>query len=462
MIALKLVMFSALFATLDAAKLKNPELTESLLQESDTTSAGAPMAEFDGTAVTATLGDSVTTTSDSWRGAGGDQSYVQFNEIDLSLQTAWTIAVWAKMDEIDDRGALGIFAIGSYSPMCGFMCQVLQNGNLHCRHTGGQGRLDASNIFPNLQADTWFHFAAVLDGNNLSVYYNGNFVWSKTHGYTAGYTCDSKLTLGGWPGETTDTKFLLGEIKSPHVLRTAATAADVVNLMNTELSSASSGGATGDPHFHGFDGSRYDFQGEPGAVFNIISDETFQLNARFVASPTDGKTYMGVIGVRVGSNEIIVTPDVTVLNDATITTGQHVQLTSIEGEALGLVICTEKRVRVKTSGFQIDITTSDTEGFSYLDLDSAAHSEKLVSPHGVLGQTAQYMVDGTVAHPVHLSHKNRDAQGFLDGNVFDYVVADGLLGTEFTFNRFGKQAVVSREPRRRHFAFARALYKDDA
>jgi hypothetical protein len=58
--------------------------------------------------------------------------------------------------------------------------------------------------------------------------------------------------------------------------------------------------ALGDPHFTGFDGSFFEYQGECNKYYNIISSKNFQLNSLFTNWPTTpGATAMREVGVKV-------------------------------------------------------------------------------------------------------------------------------------------------------------------
>ena len=51
--------------------------------------------------------------------------------------------------------------------------------------------------------------------------------------------------------------------------------------------------ACGDPHFKGFDGRPFDFQGHAGNSYNLISEQEHQLNAKFVSEPESARTWLG-------------------------------------------------------------------------------------------------------------------------------------------------------------------------
>lgn len=202
------------------------------------------------------------------------------------------------------------------------------------------------------------------------------------------------------------------------------------------------GSTFGDPHFHGFDGSTYDFQGMPGHVFNIISDSTLQVNAKFVESPVDHRTFMGRFGIRIGGDHIFMdanTQEVRV-NGFPVAEDESVELVS--DLAKGIVTHFHHHVMITLGGYRFGIFRRKHTGGYHLDLTSEINS--FSNPHGILGQTAQYLTKGEEAQPQRLrakkDGKKENSDGFLEGKAEDYLVADGLFGSEFTFNRFGKKA----------------------
>lgn len=188
-----------------------------------------------------------------------------------------------------------------------------------------------------------------------------------------------------------------------------------------------------DPHFHGFDGSRYDFNGVADNVFAIISDTHFQMNARFIAAPhSTYQTYMGELGFMLDQDRVEITPDYVKINGDLITSNKLYSLAP-NGDAAVLV---GEITQVRAGGYVVFVSVHETEGMKYLNIDSRASSDRIYHPHGLLGQTLAFILKGETPHPVRVNHRNFNSEGFIEGNALDYLVSDGLFGTNFRFNRF--------------------------
>jgi hypothetical protein len=56
----------------------------------------------------------------------------------------------------------------------------------------------------------------------------------------------------------------------------------------------------GDPHFIGFDDTKFDLHGQPDKYYNLISDDYIQVNAYFKGWNGTQETNMGEIGIKIG------------------------------------------------------------------------------------------------------------------------------------------------------------------
>lgn len=64
------------------------------------------------------------------------------------------------------------------------------------------------------------------------------------------------------------------------------------------------GSITGDPHFLGADGEKYDIKGEHGKTYNLIADKDMSVNARFDKYGDKGATVMDALGFNFGKDKL--------------------------------------------------------------------------------------------------------------------------------------------------------------
>lgn len=188
------------------------------------------------------------------------------------------------------------------------------------------------------------------------------------------------------------------------------------------------------PYFQGFDGVKYDFQGKAGYVFNIITDTNYQLNAefvKFVESPTDHLTVMGKLGFRIRNDNVTVTPRSVEINGRPVTSFGQYHLT--EGF---VVVNSYTSVEVVSPGFEV-IVTKDSATSAYLNIGTIAKADGIHRPHGLLGQTAKSLASGGELYP------NDEHEGVLVGAPANYIVDDGILGTNFAFNCYQPSSQAS-------------------
>jgi hypothetical protein len=199
----------------------------------------------------------------------------------------------------------------------------------------------------------------------------------------------------------------------------------------------------GDPQFVGLRGQSYQVHGVDGAVYNIISEKSMQVNSRFVFL-TEGQcpmidgfadsncwshpgSYMGEM-----SFQAVVDGK---LHAALITAGSAKKgfaMVQMDGNALkvgdkvsfgsfSLQLTSTHRVFVQTENFDFELTNSDL--FINQALRSKVALAKLQS-HGLLGQT-------------HSTKTHSSPLRYIEGEVDDYVIADNdIFGDDFVYNQF--------------------------
>jgi len=181
----------------------------------------------------------------------------------------------------------------------------------------------------------------------------------------------------------------------------------------------------GDPHFTGFQGEKFEVDGEPSKVFNLLSDKRIQLNAFFTPPCGGWKSFMGAFGLKIGSHRITFNKTGTFLE---------------EEELLGEVKLVDPPATIQKFNHTLVILA---EGYymkfermfnvyrcRHVDLAAVnVISKSLVNPHGLLGQT--YHHNHTNAVNLH-SHQG---EGEIEGTYRDYKVSH-LFADDFKFNRY--------------------------
>ncbi len=148
---------------------------------------------------------------------------------------------------------------------------------------------------------------------------------------------------------------------------------------------AGSGRIWGDPHFIGADGGKYDIQGRPGGIYNLLSDSGFQMNGRFDAWGSRGATVVGEVGIVAGGNRITVEKDGDVrINGQVLRDGQSVTLSD------GTTVAKDGRtVSIESAEWDVSIKSQNSRHGNYLNIDVSTENAIAdgVKPHGLLGQT---------------------------------------------------------------------------
>lgn len=190
----------------------------------------------------------------------------------------------------------------------------------------------------------------------------------------------------------------------------------------------------GDPHLVGFDGEKYDVQGAAGKTYNMISDQNFQYNTKFESFGTSGANVVSQAGIKVGNDQIYYDRTIAAptFNGTAMQTGKAIKL-----DDGGNALWDGTTLKVNTKEYNVDIkkTLNATNG-NYLDsnitINNGGPYQDFVSPHGLLGQTA----DGIKG--AKNSGKDQGKQGgtVIDGTVADYEVSN-IWDNNDKYNRFG-------------------------
>jgi len=216
---------------------------------------------------------------------------------------------------------------------------------------------------------------------------------------------------------------------------------------------------TGDPQFNGFMGQSYQVHGVSETVYNVISSPSFQYNALFhyldsgrarrgtLAFSHPGN-YFGSVGVNIkdanGAVQQVQISSGAVNTGLTLQINNRTIAVSAEKFQLGAyTISTPSAFEVELQSQEFNVLVQNSDFFlnQAVSIGSdlmqqiseykravksgAANVQQLkaVLPHGVLGQTWNTQ-----------TYQNRWKH--IEGQLFDYQLADGLNGVEFKHNRF--------------------------
>ena len=137
----------------------------------------------------------------------------------------------------------------------------------------------------------------------------------------------------------------------------------------------------GDPHFIGADGDMFDVQGKAGKIYNLLSDQNFQLNGKFEAYGTGGATVVGKAAINADGNFITVDKTgETFVNGQKLEDGKKVNLFG-GGTA-------EKKgdhVIVNKGEWKVDFEANGQ--YLNMDIETKNAIADGVKPQGLIGQT---------------------------------------------------------------------------
>lgn len=212
----------------------------------------------------------------------------------------------------------------------------------------------------------------------------------------------------------------------------------------------------GDVHFAGFDGESFDFTGEPGHIYNVLSDFNLQINALFRAWNQTPGTSIEKIGIKIGNPRKNVKIEI---NDDCLVKVDGRSLWGRSYLANGFIeyihqIDYEKAFPHNTAGkFEgigvhlnlgaYDITVlrcSDEVSYPeenpyFLNLKMEMEGE--LWPHGVVGQTADH--DGIARQAI---PNTTHGEGVIEGSYMDYRVTS-LFADDCTYNLFGRGSYIN-------------------
>ncbi|MGE0201355.1 MAG: hypothetical protein AB7P76_10350 [Candidatus Melainabacteria bacterium] len=178
----------------------------------------------------------------------------------------------------------------------------------------------------------------------------------------------------------------------------------------------------GDPHFMGFDGEKFDVQGEAGKVYNILSDKGLQYNGRFESWSGTDANIIEEAGLRVG--------------DQTVTYNAKTGAATLNGESIAegftndWIQFGDGRLKVTSPEYIVELQRMEN---TYLNSDVHLNTDNPladgVNPHGIMGQTADG--DGIANPDAHgwSFETGYDASRQQGGGVLQRVGDDGSVVT---------------------------------
>ncbi|KAJ7557713.1 hypothetical protein O6H91_04G006400 [Diphasiastrum complanatum] len=235
-------------------------------------------------------------------------------------------------------------------------------------------------------------------------------------------------------------------------------------------------GAWGDPHFTGWDSVHFDFTGEPGSIYCMLSDPNLHINmqmdGRMIENSNETRTWIKSLGVLFGNHRIILSAlsgddlshSQTFMGEISADGDQvHLPINRMYNSADGRVsLSYDKKIEHAVmphdtytlslkGAARMRITVSPEipdmreEGDAFFHL-SFEFLEADLSPsvHGVLGQTHLNSMGRLQKNSYKMIWNRRllvqqvegpNGDGYLDGSSSDYVSSD-LLHSDCSFSRF--------------------------
>ncbi|CAI5471182.1 unnamed protein product [Closterium sp. Yama58-4] len=212
--------------------------------------------------------------------------------------------------------------------------------------------------------------------------------------------------------------------------------------------------AKGDPHLIGRHGEKFEFHGQDGASYCLVSDRKVQINMHLYAGAKNGSTYIDEIGVVTSSGiNIVVSAQSAADASPDGVQGQlEVNSASLPDDILTIdllrhTVRIERRkasMRVRVRGV-VDLTVDILPDLSrkthpnYLNIHIASlHASRKV--HGIIGQTYQDSAS-RLSRFSGSQGKNGPAKerAIIDGTEQDYKTS-GILDADCKFQQFGKKS----------------------
>jgi len=200
---------------------------------------------------------------------------------------------------------------------------------------------------------------------------------------------------------------------------------------------ANDGKVWGDPRYQGADGEVYDVHGEPGKIYNLLSDSGLQVNTQYKAWGA-GVTVQDKIGITYAGHQIEFAQGGKVRID-----GEEVK----DGSYLnGIVTRAGNKIDIETGEYKLSVADSDGHhGLTFTAASKNAAADG-VMPHGLWGQTADgdgQPRKGEIGAHVQGGGVIEGANGITekgDKEAYKLYEVNNLFDTQFAnFNRYWSQ-----------------------
>ena len=171
-------------------------------------------------------------------------------------------------------------------------------------------------------------------------------------------------------------------IIEPERKKTEPTQPASLSLPAESVAANKNGSVKGDPHFVGFDGSHFDFQGHPGGKYLLLEDRGFRLAALFSQS-NNSTTVMTQIGGTVNGRKFHIGVNGTpTIDDVAMKQGEEINLGN------GSIQWDGKALHIKNGEYDMEIKRQE----GHLDVSGKTGDNGVLAdgqaPTGILGQTA--------------------------------------------------------------------------
>lgn len=140
-----------------------------------------------------------------------------------------------------------------------------------------------------------------------------------------------------------------------------------------------SGSITGDPHFLGAEGQKYDVQGTAGDTYNLLSDTGIEVNGKFQQWGNSSANTVGELGIDLNGDKVDIKPggQLTINGQSITQDGSYLN---------GAVVKNGNNITVKNDHYTLNVS----DGGGYLNTNiTATNAGRLQNVGGLWGQSLE-------------------------------------------------------------------------